>query len=209
VDADSAVRERIRDAALHAFAKYGFEQASIRGIARAAGVSPGVVRRHFGPKDALRHACDEYAVEAVREYACRSLSLANDGSTSFTGPWNGLHPYRQYIVRALIDGSEAAAEMFDIMLVAMEDSLREADRGREDPPVADLKVRAALLVSMGLGIPAFRPHIERVLGTGMYSAQGDRRIMLAILDIHSHPMLRLEKAIELRELVRGEEHGTG
>jgi AcrR family transcriptional regulator len=46
-------RERVRRAAQEAFAEAGFEQASIRGIARRAGVDPALVHHYFGSKEAL------------------------------------------------------------------------------------------------------------------------------------------------------------
>ncbi len=51
---DLTARARIRDAALAQFAEYGFDRATVRGIAGAAGVSPGLVRHHFGSKNGLR-----------------------------------------------------------------------------------------------------------------------------------------------------------
>lgn len=51
---DLTARARIRDAALKHFTESGFAKATIRDIARTAGVSPGLVRHHFGSKEGLR-----------------------------------------------------------------------------------------------------------------------------------------------------------
>ncbi|MGH3750942.1 MAG: helix-turn-helix domain-containing protein, partial [Micromonosporaceae bacterium] len=51
---DLTARARIRDAALRLFAERGIGPATIRDIAKAAGVSSGLVRHHFGSKEALR-----------------------------------------------------------------------------------------------------------------------------------------------------------
>jgi TetR/AcrR family transcriptional regulator, regulator of cefoperazone and chloramphenicol sensitivity len=59
---DLTARARIRDAALRQFAEQGFERSTIRGIAATAGVSPGLVRHHFGSKEALRDAVDEHVL---------------------------------------------------------------------------------------------------------------------------------------------------
>ena len=62
---DLTARARIRDAALRLFAERGMDGATIRDIARAAGVSAGLVRHHFGSKDGLRAACDSYALDQI------------------------------------------------------------------------------------------------------------------------------------------------
>ena len=54
-------REAILTAAREAFAAHGYEKATIRGIARAAGVDPALVHHFYGPKEDVFKA----AVEAV------------------------------------------------------------------------------------------------------------------------------------------------
>jgi len=63
---DLTARARIRDAALWHFAEEGFSRATIRDIAATAGVSPGLVRHHFGSKEGLRDACDEAVSQRLR-----------------------------------------------------------------------------------------------------------------------------------------------
>ena len=62
---DLTARARIREAALRHFAEEGYERATIRAIARTAGVSPGLLRHHYGSKEALRQACDDYVFETL------------------------------------------------------------------------------------------------------------------------------------------------
>lgn len=52
----SQTREAIADAARAQFAELGFDRATIRGIAAAAGVDPALVVHFFGRKDALFRA---------------------------------------------------------------------------------------------------------------------------------------------------------
>lgn len=66
VFADLTDRARIREAALQHFAEAGYERATIRAIAQTAGVSPGLLRHHFGSKDGLRQACNDYVFEMLR-----------------------------------------------------------------------------------------------------------------------------------------------
>ncbi len=54
----------------------------IRDIARAAGVSAGLVRHHFGSKEALRDACDSYALDRlmrIKEQALLEGHMADPG----------------------------------------------------------------------------------------------------------------------------------
>lgn len=52
-----ASRERILDAARTLFGRHGYQQATIRGIAQAASVAPGLVGRYYPSKAALFAAC--------------------------------------------------------------------------------------------------------------------------------------------------------
>jgi TetR/AcrR family transcriptional regulator len=65
-DSDSPTRERILDAALDAFSQQGFDGATTRSIARAAGVNLGLLSYYFGTKDDLWRAAVERAFDALR-----------------------------------------------------------------------------------------------------------------------------------------------
>ncbi|MFI1974266.1 TetR/AcrR family transcriptional regulator [Streptomyces wedmorensis] len=56
-------RERILDAARAEFAERGYDKASVRGIARAAGVDPALVHHYFGTKDEVFAAAIEVSFE--------------------------------------------------------------------------------------------------------------------------------------------------
>ncbi|HBO54379.1 MAG TPA: TetR/AcrR family transcriptional regulator [Janibacter terrae] len=72
-------RERIRATALALFAARGVGATSLREVARSAGVAPGLVGHHFGGKDGLREAVDDFVVLRFRE-ALASVPL--EGSTA-------------------------------------------------------------------------------------------------------------------------------
>jgi TetR/AcrR family transcriptional regulator, regulator of cefoperazone and chloramphenicol sensitivity len=201
---DLTARARIRDAAVEHFAEYGVDRATIRGIARAARVSPGLVRHHFGSKDDLRKACDAYALDALRGYVDQTMTEEGLNDPRTLGEaWTPLHPFRRYLARALIDGSVAAGQIFDELVALTEQTLEQTDKHRLDPPVADLRTRAALMIAMALGIPAFRAHISRSIGADIFSPEGDRRITLALLDIHSHATITPGSAQTLRRGLGG------
>jgi TetR/AcrR family transcriptional regulator, regulator of cefoperazone and chloramphenicol sensitivity len=193
---DLTARARIRDAALEHFAEHGFTRATIREIAHTAGVSPGLVRHHFGSKEALRQACDEYVLDAMRRLNDQAMAVADTrGARSTTSSQSSLGPFERYLARALVDNrSTVAASLFDEMVTMGEQWLTRADEGRSDPSPVERRTRAALMTAMALGIPAFHEHLSRVMDIDVLSAEGDRRVALAMLDIYSHSMISPEFA---------------
>ena len=128
---DRTARARIRDAALVLFAERGTKGATVRDIAKAAGVSGGLLRHHFGPKDGLRDACDSYVLAKLmrmKERAVLEGELANPAFMSAAQP-EMLLIYR-YLARSMIDGSPQAASMFDEMVELGEKWLERNDPGR-------------------------------------------------------------------------------
>lgn len=70
---DLTAYARIRNAALKLFGEKGAAATSIREVARAAGVSPGLVQHHFSTKGALESAVSAYVAGKMAELAGASL----------------------------------------------------------------------------------------------------------------------------------------
>lgn len=189
---DLTARARIRDAAMRHFGEHGFERASIRAIAESAGVSSGLVRHHFGSKQALREACDEHLVKTVRELNAQAAA----GSPNLH-PMAAIGPYQPYLARAFAEGW--AAPLFDDVAAMSEPWLAAADVKRLDPPVVDRRVRAAVGTAMALGVGLLHQHVSRRIGVDVFSPEGERLLAAALLDIYSHPMLSPEDAAALRD----------
>jgi AcrR family transcriptional regulator len=187
---DLTARARIREAAIQHFAEEGYERTTIRGIAQTAGVSPGLLRHHFGSKEELRRACDEYVSGMLRQV--NAQVLADLGQA--TAARRAAKRYRRYIVRALADGSGTAGPIFDEMVTQTEQWLARADEARPDPPAVDRRIRAALVTAMAAGIPLLHDHVSRALGADIFEPEGDRLLALGLLDIYSHPLLDEETA---------------
>ncbi|HEV8172134.1 MAG TPA: helix-turn-helix domain-containing protein, partial [Actinoplanes sp.] len=104
----------MRDAAIRLIAERGTDATTVRDIAREAGVSPGLLRHHFGSKEALREACDAYVLDRVVKIKEELLVEGKVANPSFLP---SVHPtivlLYKYVTRALLDGSPAAAAMFD------------------------------------------------------------------------------------------------
>ena len=60
---DSGTREAILEAARRTFAESGYDRATIRGVARLAGVDPALVHHYFGTKQALFVAAMRFPVD--------------------------------------------------------------------------------------------------------------------------------------------------
>jgi TetR/AcrR family transcriptional regulator, regulator of cefoperazone and chloramphenicol sensitivity len=188
---DLTARARIRDAALRLFAEHGIDGATIRDIAKAAGVSPGLVRHHFGSKEALREACDSYALGQAMRIKEQAMLEGQWGNPGFL---QSVHPtmmliYR-YLARAMLDGSKAAAALFDEMV-----ELGERWIAQHNPDVtADPRAYAAVLVAMQTGLLVLHDQLSRALGADVLSREGNIRMARAIVDYYSHPLLSPEQA---------------
>ncbi|MFB4269902.1 TetR/AcrR family transcriptional regulator [Nonomuraea sp. GTA35] len=175
---DLTTRARIRDAAMTLFAEQGVKATTIRGIAEAAKVSPGLVQHHFGTKEALRLACDEYVLTYVRRQVTTGITERNLEKPEFiedvhrTAP-----PLMKYLGRALVEGSPAAAGMFDDLVTVTEEHLSSEDAD------ADHRARATVLTAMKLGLTVLHEHVSRALGTDLYGPQGAVRVGKAQLDL--------------------------
>jgi TetR/AcrR family transcriptional regulator, regulator of cefoperazone and chloramphenicol sensitivity len=199
---DLTARARIRDAALRLFADRGVDGATIRDIAKAAGVSAGLVRHHFGSKEGLRDACDAYALEQmtrIPEEVVGQGRLASPGVLSAVQPTVLLQ--QRYLARGLLDGSRAAASMFDGMV-----ELGEQYLARHHPGItADPHAYAALLVAMQAGVLVMHDHLSRALGTDILSPEGHLRMSRASVDLYSQPLLSPEMAAQARAAIDREQ----
>lgn len=195
---DLTARARIRDAALVLFADRGLDGATIRDIAKAAGVSAGLVRHHFGAKDGLRAACDSYALDQlmrIKEQAVLEGQIGNIGFMSAAHPTVVL-TYR-YLARSLVDGSPAAAAMFDQMV-----DLTEAWLASHYPAeLADRRGYAAVFVAMETGLLAMHSQLSRSLGADIFAPAGHLRMTRAKLDFYSHPLLSPDLAAQARATI--------
>src|SRR5664279_5452524 len=122
-DRDLTARANIRNAALRLFAERGHDAVTVREIATAAGVSPGLVLHHFGSKDGLRAAVDAQAAESFdtifAEISGHDLAemLANGEATTsvaeaFARAFPHGSPLPAYLRRLLLTDDPAGAALF-------------------------------------------------------------------------------------------------
>jgi len=194
---DLTARARIRQAALKQFTEHGFERTTIRGIAAAAGVSPGLVRHHFGSKQELREAVDAHILKEVRRQSDLLMAASRRGELDPAAvSREAVRPFARYLARALAEGSTTLAGLFDEMVGSTETFLALTG---EEGHFVDLRTRAAVSTAMALGVPLLHEQLSRVLGVDTTSPAGDRQVALALLDLYAHALMTRELAESARD----------
>jgi AcrR family transcriptional regulator len=149
--ADLTAAARIRDAAIEQFGEHGFD-VGLRAIADAAGVSAALVIHHFGSKDGLRKACDDYIAEEIRSTKSDALQ-SNDPATWFAqlAEIEDYAPLMAYLVRSMQSGGDLATMLWRRMIDNAEDYLDEGVRAGTIKPSRDAHARARYLGITGGG----------------------------------------------------------
>lgn len=149
--ADLTASAKIRDAAIDQFGANGFG-VSVRAIAEAAGVSAALVIHHFGSKDGLRRACDEFVAEEIRSSKSEAMRSA-DPVTWFAAmaEIESYAPLMAYLVRTMQSGGDLANTLWRRMVDNTEGYLDEGVRAGTLKPSRDPKARAKYLAITGGG----------------------------------------------------------
>ena len=148
---DLTAAARIRDAAIERFGEQGFG-VGLRTIADTAGVSAALVIHHFGSKDGLRKACDDYVAEAIRSSKSEAMN-SSDPATWFAAmaEIEEFAPLMAYLVRSLQTGGELAKTLWRTMIDNAESYLDEGVRNGILKPSRDPVARAKYLAITGGG----------------------------------------------------------
>lgn len=148
---DLTAAARIRDAAIAQFGQHGFG-VGLRAIAEAAGVSAALVIHHFGSKDGLRKACDDYVAEEIRTSKSEAMT-SGDPATWFAqmAEIESYAPMMAYLVRSMQSGGELAKTLWRTMIDNAESYLDEGVRAGTLKPSRDPKARARYLAITGGG----------------------------------------------------------
>ena len=171
-EGDLTAAARIRNAALAGFARDGVASTSIREVARAAGVSPGLVQHHFKTKAVLQEAVNAYVIttaarafEGLAEETSNAdtdelLSVIGDRITALV---REQREATLYVARSAAQGEAAGLAMFDgLVALAREQVERLAAAGTLRADVDQLWA-ALHVVVFNLGTILLEPAIERHL----------------------------------------------
>ena len=148
---DLTAAARIRDAAIEQFGAHGFG-VGLRSIAEAAGVSAALVIHHFGSKDGLRKACDDYIAEEIRSTKSEAMN-SSDPATWFAAmaEIEEFAPLMAYLVRSMQTGGELANTLWRTMIDNAESYLDEGVQAGILKPSRDPAARAKYLAITGGG----------------------------------------------------------
>lgn len=175
-DPDRTKFSRIRDAALAEFAEHGVAGTSLKSVASAASVSAQLVVHHFGSKEGLATACDDYVLRMFREH---NTSLLSSGGAfapvkSLEAPWLG--PAMGYLSARLADDSPAVAQLVE---EALDDAMTYLDKGVESglvKPSDHPRERAVVSLLWNLGALVLHRHAKRLIGVDLVASDTQQRL---------------------------------
>ncbi|MER6832016.1 TetR family transcriptional regulator [Streptosporangium sp. NPDC000563] len=194
LDNDLTARARIGNAALELFGSEGVGRVSIRAIAAKAGVSPALVVHHFGSKEGLRAACDQYVISLVRGDPDDPVDLAD--ASGLAAMLEEAEPVRRYLARAFLDATPEAAALFDEIVETTQAWLDQGSAEGWARPTGDARARAALYVTWLLAPLAFGEHLSRVLGVAdLHSTDATLRYSQTSLDMLTHGVFTDERLL--------------
>lgn len=187
VPEDRTTRAVIRDEALRLFAEHGPDRVTIRQVAAAARVSPGLVAHHFGSKEGLREAVDQHVLGA---FEAMLGELTGEGApdlfdASATGSLAEAivahlppgSPGPAYLRRLLLaDAADGAGrQLFRRLFELSKATLAGLSQAGLASPGADPDVRAAFLMANDLAVLLLRDHLTDILGTDPLTGEGMAR----------------------------------
>lgn len=148
---DLTATARIRDAAIDLFGSRGFS-VGLRTIAEAAGVSAGLVIHHFGSKEGLRKACDDYIAEEIRNDKSNAIRSADPVSwLAAVAEIESYAPMMAYLVRSMQTGGDLSKALWRTMIDNVESYLNEGVEAGTIKPSANPAGRAKFLAMAGGG----------------------------------------------------------
>jgi AcrR family transcriptional regulator len=167
---DLTARARIRDAAFELIATVGVRGATLRAIATEAGVSAPLVLHHFGSKQGVVEAVEEWVQEQLRAVTADDGDPSDPAgansrrSEAFTGLLSEHPLLRGYIRRMLLERSDEGLDWFAKMVSDGTANLRRRAEASMAHPVDDSEAVAAAITVMAL-VPILLPdHLRHVLG---------------------------------------------
>jgi AcrR family transcriptional regulator len=186
---DLTARARIRDAAIELFGRKGIAAASVRDIAQAAGVSSGLLRHHFGSKEGLRDACDEYALDQVKALGIQFTETSVIGRIP-----PEIMRLQQYLIRSMMDGSPNALAMFDRTLEYGEYWLENSG-----PETSDPRAYLAVIAVMKMSMFVMGDLLSHALGERVDEPAGWARVIGASVEIFAQPLVTPELLEQARK----------
>jgi AcrR family transcriptional regulator len=165
-------RDRLVQSALILFGQQGIDNTTLRDVVAHAGVSLGLVRTHFGSKQGLQNATNQYVFEQLERFY---TAAEGDGITSLgdltSGRWAlaSQAPSILAYLRQVITKPEQCSELFERVFERIYMVLESASKDGEIHPQLDLSWCACTIMSLQLGPLMMEPYAQKVIGDSMYS----------------------------------------
>ncbi len=180
----------IREAAMRLFAERGAAAVTVREIAAAAGVSPGLVMHHYGSKDGLREAADRRAAAFFEEMLRELTRTGEEGGSASLAELLAARLEDEpvlvdYVRRLLLDGGDAADALFEKLFEASEAGIRSLVDAGIARPAQDERTRTAFLLANDLSLLLLRRQITRVTGTDPLARAGLAAWTAAVMDVYT------------------------
>lgn len=161
---DLTPQARIRNAAVELFGGQGFDKTTIRQIASRAGVSPGLVIHHFGSKNALREACDDWVVEVLSSEKALLMAGPMPQVQEFVDAHPELVEVQAYLVSSLREGGDMAGRVFDRLHDLTDEMMRLAeDAGLVEMP-EDREATITVMCGLSCGLMLVSDLVSHRLG---------------------------------------------
>jgi AcrR family transcriptional regulator len=180
----------IRETATRLFADRGAAAVTVREIAAAAGVSPGLVMHHYGSKDGLKDAVDRRAAVFFEEMLNELARIKEEGGGTslaelFAARLESEPTMVGYVRRLLLDGGEAADALFGKLLDATVAGMRSLAAAGVVRPAQDERIRTAFLLANDLSLVLLRHQIARATGTDPLTREGLGLWTAEVMDVYT------------------------
>jgi TetR/AcrR family transcriptional regulator, regulator of cefoperazone and chloramphenicol sensitivity len=188
-------KQRLIRVAMQMFAEKGFDGITVRDIASAANVSVGLINHHFGSKEGLREAVDQYFLSQFEEILQDDYLVTEnakerglDAVVERTEGWIDRHVEdwdlsKAYMRRALLEGSDWGVNVFDRFYQVQRTAVDRMDVEGQLRPDVDRLWLPLLIIYMELGTLLLEPYVEKVLGRSGFDRALWRRRHRAYADL--------------------------
>ena len=164
---DRTTKSKIRDAAIGLFARDGVEKTTVRAIAAAADVSPGLVIHHYGSKQGLVHACDQHVASLIHEGKSEAMQGGPGFDVLGALRESGGADVMRYLAKRLVAGSDEVAQLVDQLVSDAEQYLEQGVEAGMLKPSTDPHGRAVILTIWSLGALVLHEHLGRLVGSDL------------------------------------------
>lgn len=158
---DLTSKAKLRDAAIELVARG--EPLTARSVAEKAGVTPGLIRHHYGSMSGLEKACDDHIAEIIRD--SKERATANVGSVDVLAAIRepGEAHVMAYLARRLTQGSSRIDSLVDLLADDATGYIQRAIDAGIMTPLSDVPTAARMLTIYSLGALALHEHLDRLL----------------------------------------------